>query len=142
MERRKSITKPIILALIAIAFYWFVIHPNTYRYHTAVKNGDVVMGPSGKKNVEKLYTFIKNVEIKQADKIRITAYSKEGDPEIIDLNFDGKIIKATIDNTRDHYGRDWHKKHGEYTKITKDEKKNYLLIDESGKYPDVWIYQE
>lgn len=135
-----SIVCIITLALTISGAYWFIIHPKTYNYDTAVKNGDVVMGASGLANIDKLHSFIKNVENMQPDKIRITAYSKEGYPEIFDLDFDGKLIKCTTDNTRNLYGRDFTKKHGEYTRITKDENYNYMLEDEAGK--SVFIFQE
>jgi hypothetical protein len=95
-----------------------------------------------KANIEKFHTFIENVEKKQSDKIRITVYSKEGYPTIFDLDFDGKVIKCTTDNTRNPYGRNWFKKYGEYTKISKNEINDYFLVDETGKYKNEWIYQE
>ena len=131
-----------VLLMIAALFYWTLIHPNTYPYETAVKNGDVVMGAGGVANVEKLYKFIENTENSQADQIRITAYSKEGSPIIFDLEFNGEIIKCTSDNTRDRYGIRLFKAYGAYTKIIKDESKNYFLMDETGKYEDRYIFQE
>lgn len=138
----KIVVAFLVLTLIATGVYWFLIHPTSYKYNTAVRNGDVVMGPVGFANVEKFHTFIKNVENKQSDKIRIAAYSKEGYPTIFDLDFNGKIIKCTTDNTRNPYGRNNFKKHGEYTKILKDEINDYSLVDETGKYKNVWIFQE
>ncbi|MDF2589306.1 MAG: hypothetical protein K0S41_3147 [Anaerocolumna sp.] len=51
-------------------------------------------------------------------------------------------IKCTTDNTRNLYGRDYTKRYGEYIKIMKDEKNDYSLVDETGKYEDQWIFQE
>jgi hypothetical protein len=62
-----------VLILIAVGLYRFVIHPGTYTYDTAIKNGDVVMGAGGVANVEKLHEFIENLEHGQFDQIRITA---------------------------------------------------------------------
>lgn len=138
----KRITLFAVIFLVAVGFYWLLIRPNTYTYDTALKNGDVVMGAGGVANVEKLYAFIDNVELKKSDQIRITAYSKEGNPIIFDLEFDGVIIKCTSDNTRDRYGITLFKEYGEYNKITKDERNDYFLIDETGKYEDRWIFQE
>lgn len=132
----------IVLVPTIIGVYWFIIHPKSYDYDKAVKNGDVVNGAGGLANVDKFHTFIKNVDNKKPDKIRITAYSKEGYPEIFDLDYDGNIIKCTIDNTRNLYGRDNTKRYGEYTKITKDEINDYSLVDETGKYEEQWIFQE
>lgn len=142
MKKPKQVVFILLLALITMGIYWYVIHPHTYKYDTAVSNGDVVMGPSGAVNVEKLHDFIKKVENKQPDKIRITAYSKEGYPTIYDLNFDGEIIKCVTDNTRDLYGRAIFKDYGEYTKVLKNELNDYILIDKTGKYKDKWIFQE
>lgn len=132
----------IVLVPTIIMVYWFLIHPNSYDYNKAVKNGDVVMWAGGLSNVDKFHSFIKDVENKQPGKIRITAYSKEGYPEIFDINFDGNIIKCTTDNTRNLYGRDYTKSYGEYTKIMKDERNDYSLVDETGKYEEQWIFQE
>ena len=141
----KQIQKYLLLAVfifIVIGFYRFLIYQNTYPYVTALKNGDVVMGAGGVANVEKLYTFIDNLEHDQADSIQITAYSKEGSPSIFDLEFDGILIKCTSDNTRDRYGITLFKEYGEYTKVEKNERKDYFLIDETGKYEERWIFQE
>jgi len=141
----KSVTKYMLLAVLSIVvvgLYWLLIRPNTYSYDTALKNGEVVMGASGVANVEKLHVFIENTKRGQAVQIRITAYSKEGSPIIFDLEFDGEIIKCTSDNTRDRYGITLFKEYGEYNKVTKDERNDYFLIDETGKYEDLWIFQE
>lgn len=130
------------LILISIGVYWFIIHPNTYKYDTAVKRGDVVMSPSGQANVEKLHTFIQKVQDHQPDKIRVAAYSKEGYPSIHDLNYDGKVIRCTTDNTRNPYGRSILKEYGVYTKVTVNDIHDYSLIDETGKYKKEWIFQE
>ncbi len=132
----------IVLVPTMIGVYWFIIHPKSYDYDKAIKNGDVVMGPGGLVNVDKFHSFINNVENKQPDKIRITAYTLEGNPGIFDLDFDGSIIKCTIDNTRDLYASDRTKRYGEYTKITKNKTNDYSLVDEKGKYEDQWILQE
>jgi hypothetical protein len=131
-----------VLFLIIAGFYWVAIRPNAYPYESALKNGDVVMGASGVANVEKLYAFIENLEQNQADQIRITAYSKEGRPIIFDLEFNGEIIKCKSDNTRDRYGITFFKEYGEYTKVIRNERKDYFLIDDTGKYEDRWIFQE
>ncbi len=132
----------IALVLIISGVYWYIIHPHSYNYDTAVKNGDVVAGADGLKNVDQFHAFIKNVENKQPDKIRITAFSKEGYPEVFDINFDGNIIKCTTDNTRNLYGRDNTKRYGEYTKIIKNEINDYILVDETKRYESEGLFQE
>jgi hypothetical protein len=138
----KTIMFILFLAVTFIGVYWFVLHPNSYKYDTAVKNGDVVMWAGGLENLDKFHGFIKNVENKQPGEIRITAFSKEGYPTVFDLDFDGEKIKCISDNTRSLYGRDYTKKYGEYTKITKNANNDYSLVDEAGKYQDLWIFQE
>lgn len=130
------------LILIAASVYWLFIHPNTYKYNTAVKHGDVVMGPSGPANVEKLHTFIQKLQDHQPDRIRVTTYSKEGYPIIHDLDYDGKVIRCTTDNTRNRYGRNVFKEYGVYTKIAENDIHDFSLIDETGKYKNEWIFQE
>ncbi|MDO9593194.1 MAG: DUF4362 domain-containing protein [Erysipelotrichaceae bacterium] len=130
----------IFLALTFVGVYWFAIHPNSYKYDTAIKNGDVVMWAGGLVNLDKFHAFIKNMENKQPEKIRITAFSKEEYPAVFDLDFYGENIKCTTDNTRDLYGRDCTKKYGEYTKITKNEINFHILVDETGKYQDTWLF--
>lgn len=132
----------LILAVVFIFLYWFAIHTNSYDYDTAVKNGDVVMGPEGSVNEEGFYKFIENVDSKQTEKIRITAYSKEGYPIIFNLNYDGITIICITDNTRNKFGRDTSKQYGEYTKVIKDDNNDYFLIDETGRYNKQWIFQE
>lgn len=146
---KKTVEKVVIICILIIVLvptiiwvYWFKIHPNSYNYDKAVKNGDVVMGAGRLANVDKFHSFIKHVENRQPDKIRITAYSKEGYPGIFDLDFDGSIIKCTTDNTRDLCGRDKTKRYGEYTKIIKNEINDYFLVDETGEYEETWIFQE
>lgn len=144
-NKKKTIKGAIIflvVALMSIGTYLVIIYPNSYNYDTAVKNGDVVMGAGGPDNVDKLHAFIMKVENKQSDKIRITAYSKEGYPTIFDLDFDGKIITCTTDNTRNRYGRDELKNQGKYTKIIKNEMNDYFLVDELGENENKWIFQE
>lgn len=146
---KKIVKKVVIICIVIIVLvptiiwvYLFKIRPSSYNYDKAVKNGDVVMGVSRLANVDKFHSFIKHVENRQPDKIRITAYTLEGDPIIFDLDFDGNIIKCTTDNTRDLYSIDKTKSYGEYTKIIKNEINDYFLVDETGKYEETWIFQE
>ncbi|MGE7602478.1 DUF4362 domain-containing protein [Peribacillus sp. NPDC097675] len=61
-------------------------------------NGDL-------KNETRLKEFIKNTETGKKDKIRVVAYTKEGDPLLTDLTYNGEQIEITDDTTRDEYGR-------------------------------------
>jgi PBP1b-binding outer membrane lipoprotein LpoB len=56
-------------------------------------------------NLDKFMTFIKNVNDRKEDKIRVVRYTIEGDPMLHDLDYDGEIITSTTDTTRDEYGK-------------------------------------
>lgn len=142
---RKPVVDPstlcLLMLLLAIGVYWFIIHPHTYKVSHAVKNGDVVMGPGKDYNIEKFDTFINNVSNKTHDEIRITAYSKEGYPIIFDLQFNGKVIHCTVNNTRNLYGRDYKKIKSVHTTIIKNSNNDYFLVDDNGINKDQWIFQ-
>lgn len=55
-------------------------------------------------NENKLKEFIHSTETGKKDNIRVVAYTKEGDPILTDLAFDGENLEVTRDNTRDEYG--------------------------------------
>jgi hypothetical protein len=74
-----------------------------YSLEKAKKNGDVIDIHGEVFNLEKLEKFISNVNDKKKSKIRITRYTIEGDPIFYNIDFDGKIIHFTIDNTMDKY---------------------------------------
>ena len=75
-----------------------------YNPEDAIKNGDVVNVQGQEYNAEKLDQFMENIKNNKNDKIRITMYTIEGDPILIDLEYDGKRIFYTYDNTRDGFG--------------------------------------
>lgn len=127
----------VVVFVIGIAAYG-ILHKQ-YSYDSAVKNGDVVFTLGKKANMEKLYSFIDNIDNRKPDKIRITYYTVEGDPIIFDAEYDGNSIKCFSDNTRDEYG-DKTIQYFEYTKIVKDENNNrYIFVDDTGKYDDRFI---
>lgn len=134
----------LLVMLLGVVIYRYLISPTSYEYETAIKNGDVVSGPNGNANVDKLYKFVENVESMNEDKIRITVYTHEGDAIIFDLEYYGKVIKCTKDSRRDSYGSKTNE-YGEYTKIQKEEANNltnYYLFDETSKYENLYIFQE
>lgn len=70
----------------------------------AEQSGDVVVLHGGMRNGDKWNTFMKNVEKKQQDQVRVTMYTIEGGPIIQELIYDGTTIQSTYDNSRDAYG--------------------------------------
>ncbi|MFD0048341.1 DUF4362 domain-containing protein [Actinomycetes bacterium NPDC127524] len=79
---------------------------SAYNSEEATKRGDVVFTPSGIKNFNRFQDFLNNMNIHQKDKVRITAYTKEGDPIFSDLVYDGKNIKYSHDSSNDKFGGD------------------------------------
>ncbi|MBA2875780.1 MULTISPECIES: DUF4362 domain-containing protein [Anoxybacillaceae] len=61
------------------------------------KHGDIT-------NLGKFMQFVENVNRGKEDKIRIVAYTVEGDPIIQDLEYDGESITLITDTTRDKFG--------------------------------------
>lgn len=70
----------------------------------AEQSGDVVVLHGGMRNGDKWNTFMKNVEKKQQDQVRVTMYTIEGGAIIHELIYDGSAIQSTYDNSRDAYG--------------------------------------
>ncbi|MEH7074235.1 DUF4362 domain-containing protein [Neobacillus drentensis] len=75
-----------------------------YPSEKAIKNGDIVNVHGEITNVDRFNQFIKNVNQKVEDKVRITSYTTEGDPIFYNLNFNGKEIEYTYDASQDSYG--------------------------------------
>jgi len=74
-----------------------------YSLNTAKKNGDVVEGPGGPLNIDKLDTFKKDVDSNNKSTLRIVSFTDEGDPNIGSLEFQGKRISYTY-STHEVYG--------------------------------------
>ncbi|WP_161487175.1 DUF4362 domain-containing protein [Neobacillus mesonae] len=75
-----------------------------YNSEEAIKNGDIVDVHGKISNLDKFKQFIKNVNDGVKDKVRITLYTKEGDPIFYNLDYNGKKIKYTFDDSQDSYG--------------------------------------
>jgi hypothetical protein len=55
-------------------------------------------------NMERLDTFISEVQSSSKDKVRLIRYTIEGDPIYHDLDFDGTTLTMTLDTTEDKFG--------------------------------------
>lgn len=75
--------------------------PNNYTAEMARSKGDVVIVDTHIYNKEKLDTFVNNINKNIPDSLQIVAYTREGDPLIEQLHYDGNVIKLITDNTRD-----------------------------------------
>ena len=84
--------------------FLFIIGCSNTKNYTPAKT-DIVNRNSGVlENENRLKDFIKNMETGQKDRIRVVAYTTEGDPILTDLKYNGKQLKVTSDDTRDKYG--------------------------------------
>ncbi|MCP8969611.1 DUF4362 domain-containing protein [Ectobacillus ponti] len=68
------------------------------------KETDIVEKHGTYQNAGRLKEFLDHVEAGKKDHIRLVRYTKEGDPVLQDLSFDGKIISYAEDATYDKYG--------------------------------------
>lgn len=65
---------------------------------------DIVNKQGNITNLEIFQTFLDNIKRGERDEIRIISYTKEGDPMIHKLIYDGEFIHSTEDTTRDQNG--------------------------------------
>ncbi|HVJ49092.1 DUF4362 domain-containing protein [Desulfitobacterium sp.] len=108
-----------------------------YTPQQAIANGDVVDVHGQVTNLEKLENFMIAVDKGTASKLKITTYTTEGDPIIKVLDYDGKTITMSTDNSLDKFaGPIKGITYSSYTKITKDDTQSppsYYLVDSSGR---------
>ena len=91
--------------------------PKKYTLNMALENNDIVWTHEDIYNLEKLNLFVENVQKKVPDMIRVVGFTKEGDPIIKDLEYDGEIIELTEDSTLDKFSSNPSINVNEYTKI-------------------------
>lgn len=77
--------------------------PKEYTLDMAKENGDVIWTHKEVYNLEKLNTFMNNVQNGTKDMIRVVGFTIEGDPIIQDLEYNGEVINLTYDSTRDEF---------------------------------------
>ncbi|WP_121614874.1 DUF4362 domain-containing protein [Virgibacillus halodenitrificans] len=69
-----------------------------------VKEEDVTVNQGEEiNNLDEFKTFVENVENGDKDTVRIAKYTTEGDPIFLTLEYNGKDIKYTYDNSQDEY---------------------------------------
>ncbi|MEW4305983.1 DUF4362 domain-containing protein [Rossellomorea marisflavi] len=74
-----------------------------YNSDEAIERGDVVV-QNGVENPGPFIEFVKNVEGKNEATLRITGYTKEGDPIFHDVEYDGSKFAFSHDNSHDKHG--------------------------------------
>ncbi|MCA1063682.1 DUF4362 domain-containing protein [Rossellomorea sp. AcN35-11] len=67
-------------------------------------NPDVVNMHGGISGLGKMENYYQQIEKEEEGDLRIIHYTKEGDPILADLSYDGKQIHVEYDYTRDQYG--------------------------------------
>ncbi|MBW4081514.1 DUF4362 domain-containing protein [Paenibacillus sp. S150] len=77
----------------------------SYGPGEAAKRGDIVDHYGNFTNLERLDTFLENVQKQNKDRVRVTQYTIEGDPIFHNLTYDGTDIKYKFDNSQDAFGR-------------------------------------
>lgn len=143
----KVFKKEIIPVLIMMLLLLSACSPasDSYDSETAIRNGDVVNVHGQTYNVEQLDAFIDNVKSGRNAKVQITGYTIEGDPIFQILEYDGKVIRYTYDNSRDKFaGSDKGKRQSEMVNIIKEENQDtviWYLVDAQGDKNDIFIMQ-
>ncbi|WZX99124.1 DUF4362 domain-containing protein [Bacillus sp. FSL W7-1360] len=79
-----------------------------YDKEAAVDRGDVVVDYFQDRvyNFETFERFIQSISSGKEDAIRLTSYTLEGDPIFQDVQFDGKGINYSYNNSYDQFGGD------------------------------------
>lgn len=89
---------------ILLIIFFVLLSACRYTSEEAKSNGDLVVGPGGNYQYEKINQFLNHIDQQKSAQLRITSYTDEGDPIISDFNFDGKKIQYSYDNSRDKFG--------------------------------------
>ncbi|WP_370297377.1 DUF4362 domain-containing protein [Rossellomorea marisflavi] len=74
-----------------------------YNSDEAIERGDVVV-QNGVENPGPFIEFVKNVQDKNEATLRITGYTKEGDPIFHDVEYDGSKFGFSYDDSHDKFG--------------------------------------
>lgn len=118
-------------SLIAILAILMVLTGCSSKYspELAKENGDVVVDYGIVGNVEKLDAFISNIDKNQRAEVKITRFTKEGDPVFIYLKYDAKSIKVNRDSSMDKFGSGNSKSYicSQMKKEVKEKGTNYSL---------------
>ena len=92
----------LIMILLSIVISTIGCSSGAYSSKEAIKRGDIVYQVKVA-NLERFEKFLHNLSNNKEDIIRVTGYTHEGDPIFQDLQFDGKVIQYTYDNSNDEY---------------------------------------
>jgi hypothetical protein len=70
----------------------------------APASNEIIESHGSIENIERLDSFVQNVQNQKEDKIQITRHTIEGDPIYHKLNFKGEKIEFEIDSSKDQFG--------------------------------------
>ncbi len=77
--------------IIALCIILFLKLSSSYTIKEAMENGDFITYPE-EKNRDSFDNFIAKLQMKTDAKIRITEYSKEGEPRVNDLEYRNQVF--------------------------------------------------
>lgn len=77
--------------------------PEDYSFETAVERGDVVNLHGELTNTEAYEKFKTTLEKGEPTFMRFVAFTIEGDPILMDVNYDGTVLHLTQDVSRDAF---------------------------------------
>lgn len=89
--------------LVVCLFLTTACSNGAYNSDEAIKRGDVVV-QNGVENPGPFIEFVKNVQDKNEATLRITGYTKEGDPIFHDVEYDGSKFGFSYDDSHDKFG--------------------------------------
>lgn len=89
--------------LVVCLFLTTACSNGAYNSDEAIERGDVVV-QNGVENPGPFIEFVKSVQDKNEATLRITGYTKEGDPIFLDLEYDRNKFAFSHDNSHDQYG--------------------------------------
>ncbi|MFB4160374.1 DUF4362 domain-containing protein [Geomicrobium sp. JSM 1781026] len=82
----------------------FLLYGCGYDLNSALRNGDVIDSHGNLENLYKLENFIVDMNSNKESSLRVTQFTEEGDPILIDLSYDlynGLLME--YDPSRDDY---------------------------------------
>lgn len=129
--------KRIYIAILTVIFLSACSFITEYPSSKAQKYGDIILGPPGPKNIEKIDEFVLTHSEGKEVFLRIADYTDEGDAILRDLRTDGEKIKYSIDTRRDEFGTNEIKKFICQDIVVEqlDDKREYYLDGCSGEMP-------
>ncbi len=120
--------------------------PEEYPIELALTQGCVVIGSDGQaQNAQKLEEFLGEIGKEQQMVLRVVHYTREGDPILMDLYYDGFKLHVEKDNYRDRYAADKSVEGRIYKEVHLETEENWQVlvgIDHHGTSQEILRYQK